>query len=687
MADVLSKLAVVITANTAQMSAQLKTANKSLGLMTSTVNSLKTALIGSFGAYAVIGAIKNSISIIADFEKQMSKVRAITGATGEDFARLEKNALDLGKSTEYTARQIASLQVEYGRLGFSTKEILNSTKATLNLATATGEDLTRSAEIAGSTLRAFQLDAKEMGRVTDVITGALNKSALALDTFADGMKYVAPVAEATNVSIEETSALLSVLADAGIKGSQAGTSLRRIFTLLTKDGGTLQDRLAKLGKEGITLAGANDEVGLYAQTALLVIVKQIEKVNKLAEEFKNLNGEAERTAEIMRDNLSGDFDKLTSAIEGVVLEGSAFNGFLRGTIQNLTNTVSLLNNQAIPAWQRYLQLVSLPATGVAGVIGLFDTAEEIAKKSEEAAKIQEEANKKVQESITKQALQGLEAFGKTEKGLEALRVAYASNVNGVDIYKEALSIVQAELKAETEALLKATEAQIEKNKALEKAAKLAAELSEIERGARIATLERSYKDPSQTLGGFTATDPQAEITFNQAVAASYDSISAAIARANLKSDDYAKSIENQQAAWLQFATVSGHAISQAIEADQSLSKSAAAVTASIIDGSQQRIAAYLGEGIAKAFAINPIAGAAIATAGLAVISGLLRKYARRSEGSSAYGSSPSVNSVGEFRSGGSGVQSSTPVLETQVRGQDLWVVLKNYETSKYSTHG
>lgn len=460
--SVLAKMAVEIAANTAKFNSAINQSNKKLGVFQSTIISTAKTLVGGFGAYQVLNALKRGISIIADFERQMGKVKAITGATGEEFSRLESNALALGRSTEYTARQIAGLQVEFGRLGFSTKEILNSTKATINLATATGEDLSRSAEIAGSTLRAFNIDARDMGRVVDVITGALNKSGLALDSYADGIKYVAPVAEATNVSIEETSALLGVLADAGIKGSQAGTSLRRIFTLLDKSGKPVVERLKELAAAGITLAGANDEVGLYAQTALLVITKQITKFEELTKALREANGEAERTAEIIRDDLQGDFDRLTSAIEGVILKGGALNPVFREITQDLTNVVSLLNNDAVPAWERYLAIISAPFTGP---IPLVKYAEEAANAADLAAKRQEEAAKKADETLTKQAQRALDLYG-----IDNLKAISEQFSNGQEIYKRALELTTAALKKETDAEIAAINARLAAAEAAKKAA-------------------------------------------------------------------------------------------------------------------------------------------------------------------------------------------------------------------------
>lgn len=695
MADVSSKLQVVISANTAQMSGQIAKATKSIGLLNSTLGSLKGYLLGAFGGHQIIRGIQNAISTIADFEKQMDKVRAITGATGTDFTKLEKNALDLGRATEYTARQIAGLQVEYGRLGFSSREILNSTKATLNLATATGEDLTRSAEIAGSTLRAFQLDATEMGRVTDVITGALNKSALALDSFADGMKYVAPVAEATNVSIEETSALLGILADAGIKGSQAGTSLRRIFTLLDRSGKPVVERLKELAAQGITLADANDEVGLYAQTALLVITKQIDRFEELTTVLENLNGEAERTAEIMRDNLSGDFDKLKSAMEGVVLEGGAFNGFFRGLTQNLTNTVSLLNDKAIPAWERYWQFVSLPLTGGAGITGLFHTAEEIAKAAAEVAKIQEEATKKTAESIDRQAKQGLETFGTTAKGLEALKAAYSSNVNGLEIYKRAVEFAKDELKKETTAQLDNVKARLEAIEARKKEFKLIRDI----RNAEFEALKEKdlptdvdfsgafnpslFNNPK--LGGLLDEDTQ---RLAQEAADNYDLVFDRIVegteRMTKATEDNNKALIDQAQNYARIASAASDAIAQGIAGEKTFAQVLSSTTASIVDSLEAQALAYMIKNQAR----FGLPGIIAATAGFAVVKGLfsrISKQGRGGEGGGAYGGSNSGISSSSY----SLAQDSSVRItgETVIKGQDLYIAFKNYSDSKYSTHG
>jgi phage-related minor tail protein len=321
---ILAKMAVIIDAQTAAFDKKLASSSKNFDSFGKSVSKVAVGIAAGFGLTNVIdkftAAVQNGFHVMAEFEATMSEVKAITGATGDEFQKLEKDALRLGASTKFTATQVGQLQVAYGRLGFTTKEILAATKATLDLAAATGEDLAKSADVAGSTVRGFGLDASETQRVVDVMASSFNKTALGLDNFTESMKYVAPVAAAAGATVEETTALLGTLADAGIRGSMAGTSLRKIFTDMSKDGRPLQVRLAELAAKGITMADAFDEVGRTAQTSLLILANNTDKTNKLAEAFKNVEGEAAKMARTMSDNLTGDVVKFTSAWDGLILK-------------------------------------------------------------------------------------------------------------------------------------------------------------------------------------------------------------------------------------------------------------------------------------------------------------------------------------------------------------------------------
>jgi len=188
-------------------------------------DALKTFAAGMIGATVIITgmtrAIKNSIGIVLNFDQAMADLGAITRATDGEMILFRENAKELGRTTRFTASEVAKLQKELGKLGFSTEEILQSTSGILSLAAALDEDLARSAEIVGATVRAFGLTASETTRVVDVMGRSFTGSALDLERFAVAMRTVAPVANAFNFSVEETTALLGALVNAGFDASMA----------------------------------------------------------------------------------------------------------------------------------------------------------------------------------------------------------------------------------------------------------------------------------------------------------------------------------------------------------------------------------------------------------------------------------------------------------------------------------
>jgi uncharacterized protein YaaR (DUF327 family) len=325
-------MAVTIAANTAEFNRALSASQKQLSSFVTGVKGVGAALGVSFGAFTVYRGLSYGIGVLSDFEKEMSAVRAITDATGKDFEDLRSSALELGSATLYSAKSVAELQLAYGRLGFTTSEILKATSATIDLATATGEDLAKSADIAGVTIRAFGLKAIETRRVADILAVGFNKTALGLDNFGEAIKYVAPIAAANNITLEETTALLGTLADAGIRGSMAGTSLRKIISELDKGSGTLSEKLKSLAKSGFTSGEAMDEVGRTAYASLLTLVKYTDKTDELTKATLAANGEISKMAALMSENLAGDVSKLSTAFEGFIIaigESDAIRHFTR----------------------------------------------------------------------------------------------------------------------------------------------------------------------------------------------------------------------------------------------------------------------------------------------------------------------------------------------------------------------
>ena len=312
------------------------------------------------------------------FEDQMKSVQAVTGATADEFQRLYEQAKLLGRTTSFTAGQVGGGQLNLARAGFSPAEIEAAIPSVLNLARATGTDLSMAAEIAAGTLRAFSMEANEMTRVADVMVATANNSAQTLEELGESMKYVAPVAEEFGLSVEDTSKSLGVLANMQIKGSLAGTSLRRAMVQLAKP--DVQERLREMGVEtldatgnfrglgdimvdlGNAMAGLSnaERIGLAAE---LFDVRAFGSVLKLAKSdfpalssaIDNAAGTADRTARVMDSGLGGAFRRMMSAIEGVqVAIGETLNpslskagdliaalsGMIVGWINNNKDTVT-----------------------------------------------------------------------------------------------------------------------------------------------------------------------------------------------------------------------------------------------------------------------------------------------------------------------------------------------------------
>ena len=310
-----------------------------------------------------IGA--SSFKVAADFEQSMLKVKAVSGATGAEFKALEADALRLGSATRFSASEVSGLQLEFAKLGFTSDEITKVTEATLALAQASDSDLATAAEVAGSTLRAFGLDASETQRVTDVMSSSFSSSALDMSLFKDSMKFVAPVAKSAGLSLEETSAMLAALANNGIKGSQAGTALRRIIQELGTGSGTVAEKIAALNDSGLNLTSSFDEVGRSASSALLVLGNSIGDVGNLTTKFEGAEGAAAGMAATMDSGAIGGIARMKSAIEGAQI---AIGSALAPTITKIVDKIAELAQRFTSLDSSTKQMI-LTIAGIAAVIG------------------------------------------------------------------------------------------------------------------------------------------------------------------------------------------------------------------------------------------------------------------------------------------------------------------------------
>jgi len=336
----LGNLVVNIGANTKELNKALGQVQREIRTTTGNIQNLGKQMSMAFTApLALIGG--SAFNTFQKFEQQMAKVRAVSGATSTEFAALKANAEELGASTRFSATEVAELQTEFAKLGFTAAEIENVTEGTLALAQATDSDLAQAAEVAGNVLRAFQLEASETGRVTDVMAQSFNSTALDMETFSLSMKFVAPVAASAGVSLEETTALLGLLADAGIKGSTAGTSLRRIISELGAGSEPVTEKIKQLAAGGLDLTSAMDEVGREAQSALLVLGNNIDKVDGLTKGLEDSAGAAKEMAGIMDDTSQGAMKRMQSAVEGAQIKlGEALAPAIISVMDSVANLAS-----------------------------------------------------------------------------------------------------------------------------------------------------------------------------------------------------------------------------------------------------------------------------------------------------------------------------------------------------------
>jgi TP901 family phage tail tape measure protein len=331
---------------------------------------LKVATVAITGTAAALGGVSAAaIKVGSDFESQMSRVKAISGATGEEFEKLKEQAIQLGADTAFSSKQAAEGMENLAAAGFATNEIVDAMPGLLSLAAAAGEDLATSSDIAASTLRGFGLEAKDMAHVADVLAANANRTNSSVAQTGDAMKYVAPLARAAGLSLEETAAAIGIMADAGIQGSQAGTTLRGAISRLSKPTDDMQEAMDELGisfydsngkmkslteqvgmlrkaTEGMTDEQRNNLlVTLYGQEALSGMMALINEgegsLGDLTEAYKACDGEAQKAAETMQDNLSSALEQLSGSAEslGIVFYESVAEN-LKKTAQSATDSVN-----------------------------------------------------------------------------------------------------------------------------------------------------------------------------------------------------------------------------------------------------------------------------------------------------------------------------------------------------------
>lgn len=314
-----SKLSVSLLFDTSEFEFELKNVQKLLRTSGRAMQNVGRDL--TMGLSVPLGlATKAIVDTATTFEYQMARVQAISGASSRSFTMLQKNAEDLGASTIYTATSVGELQEEFAKLGFVSSEIVAVTESTLSLAQVTGADLSRAAEIAGSTLRTFGMEANEVGTVNDIVATAISKSALDFESFAETMKYAGSEAAINGISIQELGAAMGVLANRGVKGSIAGTRLRMIFSKLAKEGGNVHDKFLDLINGNVTMTEAIARFGVRAAAAVPVLQQNRDEFFALETAMLQSAGTLSAMQTIMDDTSYSVQRRLISALENLSIQ-------------------------------------------------------------------------------------------------------------------------------------------------------------------------------------------------------------------------------------------------------------------------------------------------------------------------------------------------------------------------------
>lgn len=336
---------------------------------------LGTAAV-AFGL-VVAAAIGVAIVKYAQFDQAMSNANAILQESTENQNLLKAAALDAGGATVFTAQESANAIEELGKAGIDTANILSGAlRGSLDLAAAGQLGVARAAEITGITLKQFNLDGTQAGRVADVLSAGANRAVGSVDDLAQGLKFVGPVAASMGISLEDTTATLALFADQGIVGEQAGTAFRGMLASLQNPSAQAKAKLEDLGISlydanggfvglGPVIAALNQKLGdvddQTRDTALGLIFTNAQLTTAQAivgeagakwgqyRDAVDDSGNAARIAAARMDNLAGDVEKLGGAFDTALIQtGSGANDVLRGMVQAATFLVDLVGNLPEP---------------------------------------------------------------------------------------------------------------------------------------------------------------------------------------------------------------------------------------------------------------------------------------------------------------------------------------------------
>lgn len=396
--------AAVVSEGLTRTSRSAQTASRSGQSIMESMNKASGALKATGTAASVFGGIMtlgigSVVKTTADFESAMSRVGALSGATGKQLESMTQTAEHLGATTAFTATQAAEGMQFLAMAGYKTNDIIAAMPGVLATAAAGQLDLATTADITSNILTGFGLKAKETARVADVLAKTFTSSNTSMEMIGYTMKYVAPIASAAGQSLESVAAAAGILGDAGIQGTQAGTSLRRMLTRLAAPPKAAREELHDLGitiedakgkmkplaqiigelteatkdmSEADRLAAVSRISGVEASSAMLALMKAGQgKIEAFTKELENSGGTAEEIAKKQLENLKGQLIILKSALQGAALAiGNELLPALKVIASGLQFLVDEFNKLPKPA-KTVIAVLSALLAVVATLIGPF----------------------------------------------------------------------------------------------------------------------------------------------------------------------------------------------------------------------------------------------------------------------------------------------------------------------------
>ena len=366
-------------------------------------NSIAGAGKKMMGVTTVIGGVGvAAVKTAADFDSAMSQVAAVSGATGKDFDALRNKAREMGAKTKFSATEAAEAMNYMAMAGWKTEDMLDGIEGVMNLAAASGEDLATTSDIVTDALTAFGLSAKDSGHFADILAAASSNANTNVSMMGETFKYCAPIAGALGFSAEDTAEAIGLMANAGIKSSQAGTALRTIMNNLAGDvkisgkaigdvtiattnaDGSMRDLSDILADcrsafgnltESKKAQAAESLVGKNAMSGFLALMNAGQgDIDKLSSAIDNCDGSAEKMAMTMQDNLAGQLTILKSQLQELAISfGDILMPAIRSIVSKLQGFVDKLNGMD-EGTKRTIVTIALLVASIGPLLVIIGTA-------------------------------------------------------------------------------------------------------------------------------------------------------------------------------------------------------------------------------------------------------------------------------------------------------------------------